>query len=167
MLLHHCSNFRAWTSVSSNSRNAQRWGGLSSDSNSSQPSWLRPSDPDTWAPSLSGPDRISPPARHSLKPGSQETSPYVKIGSSSWRSCCSPGLWKLSAWFWQVLHSFWPYCCQEGSSLPKQMPSTLTSSTSFIEFPNSGSLMSCRTRRPSKMPAFNFSMVSPGKAWHK
>ena len=79
MLLHHCSNFRAWTSVSSNSCNAQRQGGLSSDSKSSQPSWLRPSNPDTWYPSLSGPDGISPPARHSLNPGSQETGPYVKI----------------------------------------------------------------------------------------
>ena len=80
MLLQHCSNFRAWTSVSLNSCNAQRHGGLASDSNSSQPSWLRPSDPDTWFPSLSGPDGISAPARHSLNPGSQEIDPYVKIG---------------------------------------------------------------------------------------
>ena len=93
MLLYHCSNFRAWTSVSSNSWNAQRQGGLSSDSNCSQPSWLCPSDPDTWSPSLSGADGISPSARHSLNPGSQETDPYVKIGSASWRSCCSPGFW--------------------------------------------------------------------------
>ena len=64
MLLHHCSNFRAWTSFSSNSWNAQWQGSLSSDSNSSQPSWLGPSDPETWSPSLSGPDWISPPARH-------------------------------------------------------------------------------------------------------
>ena len=59
MLLHHCSKFGAWTSVSSNSWNAQRQGGLSSDSNSSQPSWLRPSDTNTWCPSISGPDGIS------------------------------------------------------------------------------------------------------------
>ena len=125
MLLHHCSNFRAWTSVSSNSWNAQRQGGLSSDSSSSQPSWLRPSDPDTWSPSLSGPDGIFHRARHSLNPGSQETGPYVKIGCASWRLCCSPGFWKHSACCWQVLRSFWPYCCQESSSLPEQIPSTL------------------------------------------
>ena len=125
MLLHHCSNFRAWTSVSSNSLNAQQQGGLSSDSNSIQPSWLHPSNPDTWSPSLSGPDGISLPAHHSLNPGSQETSPYVKIGSASWHSCCNPGFWKQSACCWQVLCSFWPYCCQESSSLPEQMPSTL------------------------------------------
>ena len=164
MLLHHCWNFRAWTSVSSNSWNAQRQRGLFSDFNSSQPSWLRPSDPDTWSPSLSGSDGISSPARHSLNPGSQETGPYVKIGSASWRSCCSPGFWKQSVCCWQVLRSFWPYCCQESSSLPEQMPS---SSTSFIEFLNSGSPMSCRIWGPSKMPAFNFSMVNPGKASHK
>ena len=122
MLLHHCSNFRAWTSISSNSWNAQRQGGLSSDSNSSQPSWLHPSDPGTWSPSLSGPDGISSPAHDSLNPCSQETGPYVKIGSASWRSCCSLGFWKQSACCWQVLHSFWPYCCQESSSLPEQMP---------------------------------------------
>ena len=140
MLLHKCSNFKAWTSVSSNSWNAQRQGGLSSDSNSSQPSWLHPSDPDTWSPSLSGPDGISPPARHSLNPSSQETGAYVKIGIASWRSCCRPGFWKQSA-CWQVLHSFWPYCCPESSSLPAFHAS---SSTSLIEFSNSGSLMSCR-----------------------
>ena len=120
MLLHHCSNFRAWTSVSSNSWNAQLQGGLSSDSNSSQPSWLRSNDPDTWSPSRSGPDGISLPARHSLNPGSQETGPYVKIGSASWRSCFSPGFWKQSAFCWQVLRSFWPYCYQESSSLPEK-----------------------------------------------
>ena len=49
----------------------------------------------------------------------------VKIGSVSWRSCCSPGFWKQSACCWQVLHSFWPCCCQESSSLSEQMPSTL------------------------------------------
>ena len=125
MLLHHCSNFRAWTSVSSNSWNAQRQGSLSSDSNSSQPSRLRPSDPNTWSPFLLGPDGISPPARHSLNPGSQETGRYVKIGSASWRSCCSPGFWKQSACCWQVLRSFWLYYYQEISSLPEQMPSTL------------------------------------------
>ena len=125
MLLYHCSKFRAWTSVSSNSWNAQRQNGLSSDSNCSQPSWLHPSDPDTWSPSLSGPDGISPLAHHSLNPGSQETGPYVKIGSVSWRSCCCPGFWKQSACCWQVQCSFWPYCCQESSSLPEQMPSTL------------------------------------------
>ena len=166
MLLHHCSNFRAWTSVSSNSWNAQRQGGLSSDSNSSQPSWLRPSDPDTWSPSLSGPDGISPPARHSLNPGSQETGPYVKIGSASWRSCCSPGFWKQSACCWLVLRSFWPYCCQESSSLPEQMPSTLPVPLRSL-LSNSGSLMSWRIWGPSKMPAFNFTMINPGKAWHK
>ena len=109
MLLHHCSNFRAWTSVSLNSRNAQRQGGLSSDSNSSQPSWLHPNDPDTWSPSLSCPDGISSPARHSLNPGSQETGPYVKIGCASWRSCCSPGFWKQLACCWKVLfpESWW------------------------------------------------------------
>ena len=122
-MLHHCSNFRAWTTVSSNSWNAQQQGGLSSDSKSSQPSWLCPSDPDTWSPSLSGPDGISPPACHSLNLSSQETGPYVKIGSASWRSCCSPGFWKQSACCWRVLCSFWPYCCQESSSLPEQMPS--------------------------------------------
>ena len=62
-----------------------------------------------------------------LSPSSSlmETGPYVKIGSASWRSCCSPGFWMQSACCWQVLHSFWPYCCQESSSLPEQMPSTL------------------------------------------
>ena len=125
MLFHHCSNFRAWTSVSSNSWITQEQGGLSSVSNSSQPSWLHPSNPDTWSPSLSGPDGISPPACNSLNPGSQETSPYEKIGSASWRSCCSPGFWKQSACCWQILHSFWTYRCQESSSLPEQMPSTL------------------------------------------
>ena len=104
MLLHHCLNFRAWTSVSSNSWNAQRQGGLSSDSNISQPSLLRPSDPDTWSPSLSGPDGIPSPARHSLNPGSLKTGPYVKIGRASWRSCFSPGFWNQSA-CWQVLFS--------------------------------------------------------------
>ena len=34
-------------------------------------------------PSLSVPDGIPPTARHSLNPGSQETVPYVKIGSAS------------------------------------------------------------------------------------
>ena len=124
MLLRHCSNFKVWTSVSSNSGNAQRQGGLSSDSNISQPSWLRLSDPDIWSPPLSGPDGIPPSARHSLNPGSQETGPYVKIGCGSW-SCCSLSFWKQSACCWQVLRSFWPYCCQEGSSLPEQMLSTL------------------------------------------
>ena len=122
MVLHYCSNFRAWTSVSSNFWNAQRQGGLSSNSNSIQPSWLRPSDPDTWSPPLSGPDGISPPAYHSLNLSSQETGLYVKIGSVSWRSCCSPGFWKQSAYCWHVLRSFWSYCCQESSSLPGQMP---------------------------------------------
>ena len=56
---------------------------------------------------------------------SVRSGPYVKIGSASWRSCCSPGFWKQSACCWQVLHSFWPYSCQESSSLPEQMPSTL------------------------------------------
>ena len=125
MLLHYCSNFRTWTFVSSNSWNAQWQGGLSSDSNSSQPSWQRPSNPDSWSLFLSGPDGISPRSCHSLNPCSQETGPYVKIGSAFWHSCCSLGFWKLSACCWQVLHSFWPYCCQESSSLPEQMPSTL------------------------------------------
>ena len=49
----------------------------------------------------------------------------MKIGSASWRSCCSPGFWKQSACYWQVLRTFWPYCCQENSSLPEQMPFTL------------------------------------------
>ena len=167
MLLHHGSNFRAWTSVSSNSWNAQRQGGLSSDSNSSQPSWLRPSDLDTWSPSLSGPDGISSPARHSLNLGSQETGPYVKIGSASWRSCCCPGFWKQSACCWQVLRSFWPYCCQKKFFTTRTNAFHASSSTSFIEFSNSGSPMSSRIWGPSKMPAFNFSMVNPGKAWHK
>ena len=125
MLLHHCSNIRAWTSVSSNSWNAQQQVGLSSDSNSSQPSGLRPSDPDTWSPSLSCPERISSPARHSLNTGSQETGPYMKIDSTSWCSSCSPGFWKQSAYCWQVLRSFRPYCCQESFSLPEEMPSML------------------------------------------
>ena len=84
-----------------------------------------PSNLDTWSPSLSGPDGISPPACHSLNPSSQETGPYVKIGSASWHSCCSPAFWKQSACCWQVQCSFWPYCCQESSSLPEQMLSTL------------------------------------------
>ena len=42
-----------------------------------------------------------------------------------------------------------------------------SSSISFIEFSNSGSLMSWRIWETSKMSAFNFSMVYPGKAWHK
>ena len=159
MLLHHCSNFRAWTSFSSNSWNAQRQGGISSDSNSSQPSWLRPSNPDTWSPSLSALDGISPPVCHSLNPGSQETGPYVKKGSASWCSCCSPGFWKQSACCWQVLHSFWPYCCQERSSLPEQMPS---SSTLFIEFSNSGSLMSCRYLKTVKDASFQ---LLHGQSW--
>ena len=125
MWLHHCSNFKAWTSVSSNSWNAQQQGDLSSDSNSSQPSWLHPSDPDTWSPSLSSPDGISLPARHSLNPGFQETGLYVKIGCVSWRSCWSPDFWKQSTCCGQVLRSFWPYCCQESSSLLEQMPSML------------------------------------------
>ena len=124
MLLHHCSKFRAWTSISSNSWNAQWQGRLSSDSNSSKPSWLCPSNPDNWSSSLSDPDGLSLHARHPLNPGSQETSPYVKIGSVSWCLCCSPGFWKQPA-CWQVLCSFWPYCCQESSSLPEQMPSML------------------------------------------
>ena len=49
----------------------------------------------------------------------------MKIGSTSWRSCCSPGFWKQSACCWQVLRSFWTYCCQESSSQPEQMSSTL------------------------------------------
>ena len=118
MLLHHCSNFRAWTSFSSNSWNTQWQGDLSSDSNFSQPSWLCPSNPDTWSPSLSGAE-IFAPARHSLNPGSQETGPYVKIDSASWCSCCRQSFWKESACCWQVLHSFWAYCCQESSSLPE------------------------------------------------
>ena len=101
MLLHHCSNFRTWTSVSPNSWNAQQQGGLSSDSNSNLPSWLCPGDPDTWSPSLSFPDGISPTARHSLNPGSQENRPYVKIGCASWCSYCSPGFWKQSACYWK------------------------------------------------------------------
>ena len=124
MLLHHYSNFRAWTSISSNSWNAQQQGGLSSDFNSSQPSWLHPRDSDTWSASLSGPDGTSLPTHHSLNPGSQETGSYVKIGSASWRSYCSQGFWKQSTCCWQVLRSFWPYYCPESSSLPEQMPST-------------------------------------------
>ena len=158
MLLHHCSNFRAWTSISSNSWNVQRQWSLSSDSNSSQPSWLHPSNP-----SLSGPDGISPPACHSLNPGSQETGPYVKIGSASWRSCCSPGFWKQSACCWQVLRCFWPYCCQESSSLPEQMASTLP-----VLFRSLGLwTLDLWWAAGSEMPAFNFSIVNPGKAWHK
>ena len=134
MLLHHCSNFRAWTSLSSNSWNAQWQGGLSSASNNSQPSWLHPSDPDTWSPSLSGPDGISTLVCHSLNPGSQEIGPYVKIGSASWRSCCSPDFWKQSACCRLVLHSFWPYCCQESSSLPDQMPSMLPFPLHLLSF---------------------------------
>ena len=161
MLLHHCSNFRAWTSVSSNSWNAQRQRGLSSDSNSSQASSLCPSDPDTWSPSLSGPDGISSSDRHSLNPDSQETGPYVKIGSASWRSCCSPVFWQQSACCWQVLRSFWHYCCQESSSLPEQIPSTLPVPLRSLSF------RTLDLWGPSKMPAFNFSMVNPGKTWHK
>ena len=67
----------------------------------------------------------TPPDRHSLNLGSQETGPYVKKGSVSWRSCCSPGFWKQLACCWQVLGSFWSYCCLESSSLPGQMPFTL------------------------------------------
>ena len=81
--------------------------------------------PSTLIPSLSVPDGISSPPRHSLNPGSQEIGPDVKIGSASWRSCCIPGFWKQSACFWQVLCSFWPYCCQESSSLPEEMHSTI------------------------------------------
>ena len=122
MLLHHCSNFRAWTSVSSSS-----WILSGREVSLQIPTVVshHVCDPDTWSPSLSGPDGISPPAHHSLNPGSQETGPYVKIGSASWHSCCSPGFWKQSACCWQVLCSFWPYCCQESSLLPEQMPSTL------------------------------------------
>ena len=163
MLLHHCSKFRAWTSVSSNSWNAWQQGGLSSDSNSSQPSWLRPTDPDTCSPSLSCPDGISPPACHSLNPGSQETGPYVKIGSA-WRSCCSPGFWKQSAYCWLVLHSFWPYCCQESSSLPEQMPSMLPVPLRSLSF---WTLDIWWAAGSSQMPAFNCSMVNPGKTGHK
>ena len=65
------------------------------------------------------------PARHSLNRGSQETGLSVKIGRAFWRSCCSPVFWKQSAFCWQVLRSFWLYCCQESSSLPEQMSSTL------------------------------------------
>ena len=86
-----------------------------------------PATPDTWSPSLSDPDGIFPPTRHLLNPGSQETGPYVKIGSASRRSCCNPGFWKQSACCWQVLRSFWLYCFQESSSLPEQMSSTLRS----------------------------------------
>ena len=161
MLLHYDLNFRAWSSVSSNSGNTQRQGGLSSDSNNSQPLWLRPSDPDAWSPSLSGPDGISSPARYSLNSGSQETGPYVKIGSASWRSCCCPGFWKQSACFWQVLRSFWPYCCQESSSQPEKTPSTLPVPLRSLSF------RTLDLWGPSKMPAFNFSIVNPGKAWHK
>ena len=109
-------------------------GSLSSDSNSSQLSWLHPSNPDTWSPSLSGPDGFSPPAHYSLNPSSHETGPYVKIGCASWRSCYSPGFWKQSACCGQVLHSFWPYCCQESSSLPEQMPSTLPVPLRLLSF---------------------------------
>ena len=70
----------------------------------------------------SGPDWISPPARNSLNPGSQETGPYVKIGCASWHSCCSPGFWKHAVDL--VIRSFWPYCSQESSSIPEQIPST-------------------------------------------
>ena len=90
-----------------------------------QPSWLRPSDPDTGSPSLSGTNEISSPARHSLNPCSQETSLYVEIGSASWHACCSLGFWNQSACCWQVLRSFWSYCYKKSSSLPDQMPSTL------------------------------------------
>ena len=81
-----------------------------------------------------GPDGISPPVGHSLNPGSQETGPHVKIGNASWRSCCSPGFWKQSACCRQVLRSFWPYCCQESSSLPEQMTSTLPVSLRSLSF---------------------------------
>ena len=33
----------------------------------------------------------------------------------------------LKACCWQVLHSFWPYCCQESSSLPSTLPFPLRS----------------------------------------
>lgn len=144
MLLYHCLNIRAWTSVSLNSWNAQQQGGLSSDFNNCQPSWLHLSNPDTWSPSLLGSDGISSPARHTLNPSSQETSSYVKIDCASWRSCCSSGFWKQSSCCWRILHSFWPYCCQQSPSLPKQMPSMLPVSLRSLGFSNSGSLMSCQ-----------------------
>ena len=51
------------------------------------------------------------------------TRPYSYIWLCN--TCCSPGFWKQSACFWQVLRSLWPYCCREISSLSEQMPSTL------------------------------------------
>ena len=125
MLHHHCAKFRAWTSISLNPSNAQQQGCLFSESNSNQLSWLHPSIPDTWSPSLLCPDGISPPAYHSLIPDSQETNPYVRISNAFWCSCCIQGFWKQSAYWWQVLHGSWPCCCQESSSQPEQKPSML------------------------------------------
>lgn len=62
---------------------------------------------------------------------------------------------------------FWPSCFQESSSWQEQKPSKLPVSSSFSEFSNSWSLMTWRSWEPSKMPDFNFSMVSPGEAWHE
>ena len=167
MLLHHCSNFRAWTSVSLNSWNALRQGGLSSDSNNSQPSWLHPSNPDTWSPSLSGLDRISPPACHSLNPGSQETWSICEYRLCILTLMLQPRFLKAVSMLLTSSASFLTLW------LPRKFFTTRTnafhasSSTSFIEFSNSGSLMSCRIWGLSKMPVFNFSRVNPRKAWHK
>ena len=67
-----------------------------------------------------------------LSPGSSLIEPmfsgpgtYVKLGSESWRSCFSPGLGKQSPCCWLVKRILWSYCCQESSSLPEQIPSTL------------------------------------------
>ena len=55
----------------------------------------------------------------------RETDPYVRISNAFWCSCCIQGFWKQSAYWWQVLHSSWPCCCQESSSQPEQKPSML------------------------------------------
>ena len=57
--------------------------------------------------------------------------------------------------------------------LPKKFFTTIvkafhaSSSTSFVCVSNCVSVMSCRICGLSKMPAFSFSMVNPGKIWHK
>ena len=161
------AKFRAWTSVSSNSLNAQQQGYLSPESSSNQPSWRHLSVPDSWSPSLLCPDGISPPAYHSLIQDCQETDPYVRISNAFWCSCCIQGFWKQSAYWWQVLRNYWLCCCPKKFFTTRTKAFHASNSTSFIEFSNSGSLMNWRTWGPSKIPPFNFSMVYPGKARHK
>ena len=156
MLLHHCSNFR----VSSNSWNAQRQGGLSSDSNSI---------PATMIPGL----HLFQVLMESFPLLITHWSQVFRKPVHMWKQVVHLDAHVAAQVSENSQHVVDKFCIVSGLIAAKKVLHYQNKCLPRFQFHfvhwvfELWISVSCRIWGPSKMPAFNFSMVNPGKAWHK